>query len=434
MRFLFAYFSALFLPILGNALGHSDLRLAPHSYGGIRGSEPNAQLVGLFQQRFQDLDHNWDVALHFEGEALGRRDVSLDIDRAWFSFPISESELFYVGRIHPFDISNHPAATQPWSLLGSLQPQNRGILLGYGYGRNKTLPEPVLLGWVGLHFWSDRSQTRTFQWGLSVSPLFVPTMGSEVTFSQTESVRVGRFGRRPPGTVEVDGKLYPIHFEIDRSRIWQDVLFQPQVLAQLKLQTSERTPQFETWLNVQRAPNPEPTFSSSEYLLVRENSVEAFAKISPRFEERFSSNLAQRWNIPGAPMQMALMGSLWVSDDHYWGYEFGAQSEHLDLSFMNEETYSAITKAHQETGGRYADLLAQAQLKLPMDTVTLYTGVKRHLSQEDFWILVGVRTPLMNKMYLDSGLDLFSGSESSYFGEWRTNDRISFVLSWEFDS
>lgn len=417
----------------------TTLLFEPHSYQGTRGDEVSTQAIGLIKQNLSQHDSStpWKVDFHFEGETLGRRDVSLDLDRAWIDLPLAQNPTaskLTLGRIHPWDLSHHPDGENPWGLTANGFAQNRGILLGYGYGADTHLPSPLLLGWLGTHYWSDRSNQERVQWGASFTPFFIPSMGSDVTLTPKDPARVGRFGRRPPGTVEVDGKVYPIRFEVDKSRVWEDVLFHPQAMAQLQFNSSEIHPTSQTWLSLFLAPNPEPTFGSKDHLNITNDSVEAYAKISPKYEERLGASLTQKWNFTLLPFRLAFLATLAFYDDRHWGYEVGAESDYLRLSLLDERTYGNIEKKFETNSSHYADLLAQADLKIPIYSVTLYGGVKRHLHQEDLWLRSGVRLYLLKKLSLDMGMDLFGGGDLSYFGEWRTNDRIYSMLAWEFDS
>lgn len=418
----------------------TTLLFEPHHYQGERGTEVSTQAIGLIKTRLgssPSIATPWNIDFHFEGETLGRRDVSLDLDRAWIDLPLEEtktSSKFTLGRIHPWDLSQHPDGHNPWGYTANGFAQNRGILLGYGYGSNLSQPDPILLGWLGPHYWSDKSNTEMVQYGFSVTPFFIPSMGSDITLSPKDPTRVGRFGRRPPGTVEVDGKKYPVHFEIDKSRVWQDVIFNPQAMAQVQFNSSESKPSSQTWVSVFRAPNPEPTFTSQDFLIITPNSVEAYAKVSPKYEERLGASVTERWNLYTLPMRTAFLATLAIYDDKHWGYELATELEYLRLSLLDERAYAATSNKFQTNGSPYSDLLGQADLSVPISIVTLYGGIKRHLRQDDMWVRSGVRLQLMKKLSLDTGMDLFGGSDLSYFGEWRTNDRIYSTLAWEFDS
>ncbi len=94
----------------------SSFSVEPHAYGGARGNEPKAQNVVRTFQAWgnpsvgDDSSFDaWSVQLHFEGETLGRRDVSFDIDRAWV-----RSGSFTFGRVHPWDLSGSLEAHRPW--------------------------------------------------------------------------------------------------------------------------------------------------------------------------------------------------------------------------------------------------------------------------------------------------------------------------------
>lgn len=411
------------------AARESSLRVDPHAYGGPRGNEPRTQLVAGTVQSWRETKTRspWEISLHLEGETAGRRDISFDLDRAWIFTPLAHDADWGVawGRVHPWDIARHPEAQRPWGLLGRQSPQNQGVLLGYGLSPHSLEPSPILLGWLGAHFWSDIDNDDTFAWGVSVTPFFLPTMGPELTLSATDPATTGRFGRRPPGFVEVNGQTLPLRYELDRARIFEDIVLQPQLAAQARIR---ETKDLETWLWISRAPSPEPTFDTQEFLRVREDSVQAFAMVKPRFEQRWTSAVTQRWTFLDT---QALVATAHVGTDKYGGGELGWQTPYTYFALAHELPLGTIEARAGEKEGRYLDWLAQADALAPLGNFTLHTGAKRHLKQTDLWWRSGVRYALSREADLDLATDLFAGPDRSYFGEWRTNDRVSLVLRWE---
>lgn len=407
-------------------LREGHLRLDPHAYAGPRGGEPRQQLVAQTVQRFSSPDPRrpWEVSVHLEGETMGRRDLSLDVDRAWIFLPVSEEGAgVALGRVHPWDLSRDPNARRPWGLLAGQSPQNYGVLLGYGFDHESPEPSPILLGWVGAHFWSDVENRSPVAWGVSATPFFVPSLGSEVALSPTESAAAGRFGRRPPGTVEVNGEILPLRYEIDKSRVFQDVIFNPQVMAQGRLKSDLG----ETWGFLSRAPSPEATFDTTEYLRVTNESLNAVAIVRPKFVPRWTSGITHV--VPLGTQKV--LGSLYAASDHWWGAEAGLANDFFSASLAHELAWGPIERRDGESDGRYLDWLLRTTAQLPAGDFLFYGGAATHLSQGDVWLRLGNRYTLSPSAHLDLGADLFSGPDRSYFGEWRTNDRFSLVFAWE---
>jgi hypothetical protein len=403
----------------------SHVRIGPNIYTGSRGTEPNEQLVALLQQYWSNDSKRtpWEVKLHLEVECQGARDVSVDVDRAWLAIPVGgephSAPSFYLGRIHPWDLSHHPAATDPWGLLAQRSPQNRGLLLGYGYSPDETEANPIILGWIGAHFWSPKGP---FKYGFSFSPIFIPSMGSEVTVSESGPASARRFARRPPGYIDLNGRTHPLRLAVDRSRLWQDVLLQPQLAAQGALEIS---PDLEIWATVSRAPAPDPSYTSDGYLKVSDTDIEGVATIHPLFVQRWDFSLSPRWR-PGLPLNTAVVGAIFGSTDHSWGSSLGIENRFFDFSLLHEASVGM-------GGPSYSDLLAQGHGRVAIGDFEPFAGFKTHLRTSDAWLNGGVRYAMTAKTKVELGTDVFSGGANSYFGEWRANDRVYLVVQWRVD-
>jgi hypothetical protein len=426
-------FSALSLLIFLSCPGQSTaidlasdtyLRVDPHSYIGARGAEPQTQVVGLWVQRWGTGVYGvpqWGIALHLQSEAVGRRDLSVDLDRFWLRTSLVSSKsgpAFFWGRLHPWDLSENPNGREPWGYLAQGEAQNRGILLGYGFDPEQNAPVPILSGWFGAHYWSDISHREAFQWGASASPLFVPSMGSAVDFSVGGNPNVGRFGRRPPGTLEFEKSSFPIRYEIDRPRILEDVLLKPQLMGQILFRLSEEPWSNRDWATLSRAPAPDPAFEAAGFLRIGQEGVEAVAKVRPLFPQRTRLALTHRTEPPNSPFHSALLISLGVGDDRRWGYEAGVDSDFFSVSLANEQPFAEAKEPFSIDEGKYLQGLVQVDGKLPLKWGTIYFGGKAHWQGQDFWLRGSFRLPVGKKASFDLGADLFNGGAGSYFGEW----------------
>ena len=133
-----------FLAAASCEASRSELRLDPHYYANPRGAEPNGQVNVLVDQRWGA--ENWNLRGHLEVETQGRRDLSLDLDRAWYQFQLPVDSKLVLGRAHPWEVSGYSGAEQPWGLTAQRLSQNRGLLLGYGFNPSSPEPRPMLLG------------------------------------------------------------------------------------------------------------------------------------------------------------------------------------------------------------------------------------------------------------------------------------------------
>jgi len=399
--------------------GH--LGLDSHFYSGPREAEPTSQLI---PQAVLDVSEpGREVRLHFEMETRGQRDLSLDLDRAWIEFPVFGSDALALGRQHPWDHSEFSEKDRPWGILGHTQPQNLGINLGYGLNSDSREAQPILLGWLGANYWSDRADKSWFAFGASFTPLFVPTLGSSVSlgFDRTTTTR---FGRRPPGYVAIDDTVVPLRFEVDRSRVWEDVLLHPQILLQARLRP---TPELSTWIGYLRAPDPDPKIDSTEYLNVAGDTIVAQAAIRPRFPQRQLVFVAQEWQLSA----VKVFGTAFATDDSKAGGELGLKFPFLSLSLGHEVTWKDLDPDFAYRPPLYGAWLAQTELRVPFGDFWTYFGWKHHLHLGDRWLQAGIGWGVTSHLTLDLRGDIFAGSDQSYFGEWRTNDRVGLLMRWE---
>ncbi len=399
----------------------SHLRLDPHYYSGPRGSEGRQQFViqafKSWENAREKKDH-WKISFHYEGEAAGRRNMALDLDQAWYQFNVSGSKIT-LGRIHPWYISSHPQTQYPWGYLAHHHSQNRGLALGYGYDGTNT-PSPTLSGWMGFHFFSQLSED--LNWGISATPFFIPSMGS---LSSVEDLnQVGRFGRRPPGTVEINGSKFPIRYQLTKSQIFEDIVLQPQAMGQVHWKNH---PHWPGWWSISYTPTPNPAVDTDGYLSLESGGIEAVAIVTPKFPYRWKTDLHQRWSLS---KESYLMASLLWASNYIWGYEMGIGTNFYQISLLNEQAWGPVDLNYQ---GDYSEWLLQADVQLILSKLTWYGGIKQHLERWGQWIRSGVKFQLWRQASVDLSLDIFGGNEQSYYGEWRTNDRASAVFTWRFD-
>lgn len=419
------------LPGFAQSSTQAEIRVDPHQYLGGRGSEPMSQLAIQGKLDWSNLSspYPWKIQLHGDFESMGRKDNSIDIDRAWVEIPLEKESgpLVVLGRIHPLDISRNFEAKRPWGYLAQSQPQNRGILLGSPF-TNGVFPDPTIQGWLGGHFWSDSRYQKAFQWGVSASPVFVPSMGASVDYSGPVASRAGRFGRQAPGYVEIKGQRYSIDYEIDTSEISNEVL-QPQLMAHTYGRLGGPSLQWESWLVIRRAPSVEPTLTAVGKLDLRENTPQARATVRPTFPERFSTSLSQRITSDSLPKNSALFTSLEWEETGRFGGEIGFEIWNISLAYANEYRPARDT-AYSLEDAPYSQHLLQVDAKLPASFATFYGGAKWHFTTGGAWIRAGVRSDITKTLGVDLGTDLFVGGRDSFFGEWRTNDRVYLGLTW----
>lgn len=412
----------------------AHIRADPHHYSAPRGNDPMNQMV--IQSRW-----DWErdegkypakISLHGDFEMMGRKDNSIDLDRAWIQIPVGEGPMMTFGRIHPFDVSHHYEANRPWGMAAQSHAQNRGILLGSPLAGD-VFPQPVIQGWIGAHAWSDRTYKKPFQFGISATPVFIPSMGSSVSYGNPIETRASRFARQPPGFVEMNGKRYPVRYDIDTSKIAHEIL-QPQWMGQTYYRAENAKIKWETWVTVRRAPSVDPELETKAALDLRQNTPEVAISVKPKFPQKWTTSFTQKITPVSFSKDSSLFSSVEYQQGGKLGTEIGIDTKYFMLSHMNEYQFFKRYSPYDIEGAPYSHHLFQAEGRIPTSFATFYGGTKYHLMTRGTWVRGGVRVPLTPSLDVDSGMDVFVGDKNTYFGDWRGNDRVYLGINWRVGS
>ncbi|MBI1860645.1 MAG: hypothetical protein HYR96_06985 [Deltaproteobacteria bacterium] len=378
-------------------------------------------------QRFSNAYANspWMWGYHIEigtdlASNLHSGNHSIDLDRAWYRSPFAETNLggeITWGRIHPWEVSLNPESLRPWGLAGSLQGQNRGVSLG-PVTNHSNFPSPTLLGWVGVHYWSDPVSSDSFQWGLSMTPITIPTMGSSFEFGNNSShTRFGRTG----GTIQTESGTLPIRFEADNSTA-RNIIAQPQVMIQSYWDLNRVTLGLENWSWISNAPRPNPLLGAVSR--IDTSTGQSVAVVSPLFPRQWTVGNTTQWS-PGNYRGYSFFSTLLYQDDPNWGFEVGAKNRFVRFSYLNQFGNRSVPES------RYTGSFMQYEGQYPLGQFTPYWGAKHHMALKDAWFRTGVRTSIGRDTSLDVGADIFAGATGSYFSQWQDNDRIYATLTWD---
>jgi hypothetical protein len=400
--------------------GTTQVRLEPHGYLGPRGDEPNQQVV---YQLVQDWERKkWKISLGLSGEFYGRRDTSIDIPEAWYSVSVKSFDV-KLGRIHPWHFSKKSIYSKIWNFEAQYtQSFNRGVLLGNN-GTQALFPMSQMSGWLGMHVWSDKSRKKNIQWGLSVTPYFLPSLGPEVILSEDKPLSTSRFGRRTPESVLIENQYVPLRYKIDQSRVYEDVINNPQMDFTIHFKNWPEK-NLKTWLSVRRQPQPNPESEVNGFVQVTNNGVFAMAEVQPKFPSYWQTSMTQVVGFPHADFYFTIFDRQTL-----FGYDMGIQSKFFYLNYSDLNDYLKTDPLKQD---QYGEHLVQLELRLPIKNIEFATGLKSHAERYDMWVRNRVRLNLGKKKNtsLEVGNDLFAGANNTYFGEWRSNDRIYFAINW----
>jgi hypothetical protein len=423
-----------------------DIALEPITYFGPRSEEPLQQGIAVFQLKRSRAETGFFLNARAQLELLGDRNINADLNRVGYLSRETWGRVT-LGRIHPWEtramtqnddgMSRLSAAYGPWSLNGQTQAQNLGLELGFPDAAS-AFRQPVLAGWLGIHVEIPESATLPVSFSASASPFFLPTIGSQVRFSTSEATRIGRFGRTPPATVLVNDVELPLYYQVNTDRMLDDILLQPQFMIQAFYQSRlENGARFSSHFWLQRAPQPDPTASASGTLQVSESAVSALAEITPAFPQRWTLGFTESYSSPAHRIEAHFSANAAAGNragSLPFGAEVGLRWSTLSASLLHrfaEESATSAQGISANPNSAYERMLLQLQwLDYWSESLSFGAGTQWHLNSPDSVRIAAQLTyqPLSSPWLLQFNAELFGGNTGTWFGEWRTNDRIALNL------
>jgi hypothetical protein len=351
-----------------------------------------------------------------------------------------------LGRIHPWEFASIPTqadgmsrsstAYGPWSLNGQTQAQNLGLELGF-HAPEQAFRQPLLAGWLGIHVDLPENADLPVSISASASPFFIPTIGGQVRFSSTETTKTGRFGRTPPASVQIGGATLPLYYRVNTERLFDDIILQPQFLVQARYHSrADGAARWTSHFWIERAPQPDPSASATGTIRVSDDSVSAIAEITPAFPQRWTLGMTEQVRIEGSELEffLNLNGAIGTESNSLPpGAELGGRWGALSASLMHRMASSEAgtqTDITSNANTAYDRALLQVQATFhPLETLTAAVGTQLHLTSPDSIRISAQATyrASASPWTLQLSGDLFGGGTGTWFGEWRTNDRLALL-------
>jgi len=423
-----------------------DIAVEPIAYFGPRSEEPLQQGIALVQLRHGRAEEGFFLNAHAQLELLGDGNLNADLNRIGYQSRETWGNVS-LGRIHPWEtrilpqkedgMSRLSAAYGPWSLNGQTQAQNLGLELGFP-DSGSAWRQPVLSGWLGIHVEIPETATLPVSFSASASPFFLPTIGSQVRFSTTEPTRIGRFGRSPPAAVLVNGVELPLFYKVNTDRLLDDIILQPQLMVQAVYQSKvEDRGRFSSHFWLERAPRPDPAASANGTLQVSETAVSALAEITPAFPQRWTLGFTETYLSPSREFEAHAAANAAIGAEAAslpLGAELGMRWHSFSGSLLHRFSAPATASAQgisSNSGSAFERMLLQLHWLQPWsETLSLASGLQWHLNSPDSVRIAGQLTyqPVSSPWLLQLNGELFGGGAGTWFGEWRTNDRIALNL------
>lgn len=339
-------------------------------------------------------------------------DKSFDIDSSALRWKLGERGHFWFGRTQPLE-EGRPSALGKISYLDAI---------GSRWGQNQSNAlEPRVSGWLGFgaHFKQDSGFFQT----ISYSPIFLPSFGPAVSFSETEMTRGSRFAKLPPFYYQMpDGAILPMHYRIDTGSIW-NIVRQDQVLLSVGYSAEEHGVALTYW----SAPSPDPTAQTSGVVKTDNQNASVLVTAVPSFpEERFLALsyagkgwlLKPRFQLVQEFQNHSTSVSLQISPTPF-----------IDLGYLN--TISRDPILDSETGiisAKFNRDLLWTELRTSLAGGKLLPSLKMEYQYtsglEGMWIRPMVNYRSDEHMTFYAGASVITGQDYSYFGTWKALDSV----------
>lgn len=331
--------------------------------------------------------------------------VDLHLDDAGKSF-------VWFGREHPLNLTR-AVPVEATDALGTVWAQNQLNALA-----------PRVSGWIGAGLHQDLGQGWTGL--LTYSPIFLPTFGPSLGFSDSGDLHPARFSRLPPARVNSSGVLLPIRYQLDIGKITDLVL-----RSQFFMGVTHNEETFYSEFYYFTAPKPNPV-AAYNYDVIPTIVPNVMVQVKPSFpREHWAGTRAQFKDVLFQPALELVQGL------HQWTEHYVSATGYFDSPQINPNVQERTTRGSfgllthfqkQFEEPQFSDLLAF--VKLPLDLTnelsfrnifqtTLLTG-KRSV----YW-LSEFEYAFTKTFSALTSLRILAGENYSYFGDWRSEDSIS---------
>lgn len=409
------------------------VRVEPRAAWTSNSSIPQLDQAQLFAKSSGDYESptspilfGWNAWI--EAETLGSApSLRGDVTSLWFGLAPEGSRArprWVLGRVHPWSLSGNPELERPWGYLAQTELRSTSLGLGSGHGSDFSMQaQPELVGWIGLHYWSNTTRPRDFQWGFSVTPLTErePLGSNSGGFRPAIPTELAWSGQRIPLTVTNASTLPDRRF-----------ILAPQVALTARLQSIEAVPFWSGWLQAARTAVTDPVWSANPVIQNNSSDLHATSSLDPTYPAYWSLSLLQIFR-PTREGRL-FVTTRWVADTGTFGIEGGIGGKTWSLSMQNE--WAAHTQQIVSLSPTpYSEMLGQLSWVQPWgNSWATLIEARSHVFQNDLWLRTGVQLRINKGLSLDAGVDLFSGSDISYFGAWRAQDRVFMGLNWDLKS
>jgi|GEM_PF-2236032 len=354
--------------------------------------------------------------LYFESGPRGAWTLDPDPVRYHFFFDEGKRTQIWAGRDHPLNLLED-RWIEPTSALGSIWVQNQLDALN-----------PRVSGWIGggvVHSFDDHWKVL-----FAYSPVFLPTFGPSLGFSDRGDLTPSRFARLPPESVVTGGVTLPIRYQLKLNQL-SELLLRHQAFVGTSY--SNDTTTLDAFAFTAPRPNAVPLTDAS--LAITQNTVNANVSINPQFPREYWAGMrVQRKDLLFKPA-LELMQNLEDYPNHLISLTgfFKAPSLPSGLTRLSPRASFGLLSHLQKSfsAPQFSDFMLFLRVPFELTTrlisrtivqTTLLPGRRSLYCMNEF------EYSLKTDFAILAGLRVLAGQDDSYFGAWRNQSSVSLGL------
>ncbi len=351
--------------------------------------------------------------LYFESGPRGSWTLDPDPVRYHAFWDEEKRTKVWVGRDHPLHLlEDH--WIEPTSALGNIWVQNQLDALN-----------PRVNGWIG----GGLVHAFDVHWKMvfAYSPLFLPTFGPSLGFSERGDLNPARFARLPPESVVTGGVTLPIRYQLRLNQL-SELLLRHQVF--LGTSFSNESVTVDTFAFT--APRPNAAALTDATLAVGQNSVNANVSISPQFPREYWGGIrVQKKDLLFKPA-FEFVQNLEDYPNHQvslTGYFKGPSIPSGVSNLSPRASFGILTHFQKKfEAPQFSDFLLF--LRVPVELTTKLvsrTLVQTTLlpSRRSLYWMNELEYLIKTDFSILAALRVLAGEDASYFGAWRNQSSLS---------
>jgi hypothetical protein len=359
---------------------------------------------------------NFLTQANFYVETGPRGSWSFDPDPLRFSFYLDDEDktMIFIGREHPLNFTRG-FKVEPYTALGSIWAQDDLEAL-----------DPQVSGWIG----AGIVQSISEHWKITAmySPVFLPTFGPSLGFTDRGELNPARFTRLPPENAVTGGVTVPIRYRVQIGQL-ADLVLQNQAFFGLNY----NNPDFNFDVYAYTAPNPNVVALTDSKLGVNADTVNAKVTIDPQFPREYWSGMRLFFKTMPLSPALELVQNLKDYPTHIASLTAYFDTPNFNPFVAKKQAKSAfgILSHFQRNFAdpNFSDFLLFVKIPISItEQLTLHTLLETTMlsMRQSFYWLNELDFEISKGFSILAAVRLLSGQDHSYFGDWRDQDSYSF--------